>query len=152
MTDRTVYFVSDGTGITAETFGNSILAQFEIKPRHVRRPFIDTAEKAYEVCREINESCVREGKRPVAFITLVNDEAMPEYTVFNLMAGYRLPSSGFFKNPEIRLNVSNLFNKEYLRINSPSGSAPFSSAGTSTPCTSSPTAMLRSSSNTRIRP
>ena len=25
---RTVFFVSDGTGITAETFGNSILSQF----------------------------------------------------------------------------------------------------------------------------
>ena len=30
MPNRTVFFVSDGTGITAETFGNSILAQFEI--------------------------------------------------------------------------------------------------------------------------
>ena len=28
MTDRTVFFISDGTGITAETFGNAILAQF----------------------------------------------------------------------------------------------------------------------------
>ena len=42
MPNRTVFFVSDGTGITAETFGNSILAQFPAKPRHVRRPFIDT--------------------------------------------------------------------------------------------------------------
>ena len=42
MPNRTVFFVSDGTGITAETFGNSILAQFAVKPRHVRRPFIDT--------------------------------------------------------------------------------------------------------------
>ena len=33
MTNRTVFFVSDGTGITAETFGNSILAQFSIRPR-----------------------------------------------------------------------------------------------------------------------
>ena len=42
---RTVFFVSDGTGITAETFGNSILNQFPAKPRHVRRPFIDTARQ-----------------------------------------------------------------------------------------------------------
>lgn len=76
MPNRTVYFLSDGTGITAENFGNSILAQFEGKPRHVRRPFIDTAEKAYEVCREINESCVREGKRAVVFATLVNSEVL----------------------------------------------------------------------------
>ena len=45
MHTRTVFFVSDGTGITAETFGNAILAQFEFKPRHVRLPFIDTVEK-----------------------------------------------------------------------------------------------------------
>ena len=72
MTDRTVYFVSDGTGITAETFGNSILAQFPIKPRHVRRPFVDTAEKAYAVVREINEMGEREGKRAIVFATLVD--------------------------------------------------------------------------------
>ena len=54
MPNRTVFFVSDGTGITAETFGNSILAQFSGKPRHVRRPFIDTPDKAHQVVREIN--------------------------------------------------------------------------------------------------
>ena len=30
MPNRTVFYISDGTGITAETFGNAILAQFEI--------------------------------------------------------------------------------------------------------------------------
>ena len=35
MPNRTVSFLSDGTGITAETFGNAILAQFSIEPRHV---------------------------------------------------------------------------------------------------------------------
>jgi iron complex outermembrane recepter protein len=58
-----------------------------------------------------------------AFSTLVNDEAMPSHTVFNLAAGYRLPTSTFFKNPLVRLNVSNLFNKEFVRINTPSGSS-----------------------------
>jgi regulator of PEP synthase PpsR (kinase-PPPase family) len=74
MTERTVFFVSDGTGITAETFGNSILNQFPAKPRHVRRPFIDSVEKANVVVGEINDSASREGKRPIVFITLVNDE------------------------------------------------------------------------------
>ena len=32
MPNRTVFFVSDGTGITAETFGNAILAQFDFVP------------------------------------------------------------------------------------------------------------------------
>jgi [pyruvate, water dikinase]-phosphate phosphotransferase / [pyruvate, water dikinase] kinase len=74
MADRTVFFVSDGTGITAETFGNSILAQFTLRPRHVRRPFIDSVEKAERVVEEINATAVREGKRPIVFITLVNEE------------------------------------------------------------------------------
>jgi regulator of PEP synthase PpsR (kinase-PPPase family) len=72
MPNRTVYFVSDGTGITAETFGNSILAQFPGKPRHVRRPFIDTVDKAFQVVREIDHSASMEGKRPIVFVTLVN--------------------------------------------------------------------------------
>jgi regulator of PEP synthase PpsR (kinase-PPPase family) len=74
MPHRTVFFVSDGTGITAETFGNSILAQFSAKPRHVRRPFIDTPEKAASVVDEINRTAAHEGKRPIVFITLVDDE------------------------------------------------------------------------------
>lgn len=76
MSNRTVFYVSDGTGITAETFGNSILAQFSIKPRHVRRPFIDTPDKAFQVVREINESAQREGKKPIIFMTLANEEVL----------------------------------------------------------------------------
>ena len=74
MPERSVFFVSDGTGITAETFGNSILAQFPTRPRHVRRPFIDTIDKAHEVVREINRLAEGEGKRPIVFITLIDDE------------------------------------------------------------------------------
>ena len=73
---RSVFFVSDGTGITAETFGNSILAQFSMRPRHVRRPFIDSGEKAQQVVREINETAEREGKRPIVFTTLVSAEVL----------------------------------------------------------------------------
>ena len=73
MPNRSVFFVSDGTGITAETFGNSILAQFPAVPRHVRRPFIETPDKAREVLKEINQVADAEGKRPIVFITLVDD-------------------------------------------------------------------------------
>ena len=76
MINRTVYFVSDGTGITAETFGNSILNQFAVKPRHVRRPFIDTPDKARQVVREINHTTETEGRRSVVFITLVDAEIL----------------------------------------------------------------------------
>ena len=74
MPHRTVFFVSDGTGITAETFGNSILAQFPGKPRKVRRPFIDTVEKAESVVQEINRTALLEGKKPIVFITMATEE------------------------------------------------------------------------------
>jgi len=74
MPNRTVFFVSDGTGITAETFGNSILAQFSTKPRHIRRPFIDSADKADKLVSEINLTFEAEGRRPVVFITLAHEQ------------------------------------------------------------------------------
>ncbi|MGH6627793.1 MAG: posphoenolpyruvate synthetase regulatory kinase/phosphorylase PpsR [Burkholderiaceae bacterium] len=76
MPNRTVFFISDGTGITAETFGNAILAQFEMKPRHVRLPFVDTADKAHQVVRQINHTAELEGKKPIVFTTLVNMEVL----------------------------------------------------------------------------
>jgi regulator of PEP synthase PpsR (kinase-PPPase family) len=68
---RTVFFVSDGTGITAETFGHSVLTQFELRFKQVRLPFIDTLDKAYDATRKINEACVADGKLPIVFSTLV---------------------------------------------------------------------------------
>ncbi|ROU07379.1 phosphoenolpyruvate synthase regulatory protein, partial [Kluyvera ascorbata] len=58
---RTVYIVSDGTGITAETFSHSILAQFEMKFRQVRIPFVDTIDKAHVAVAKINEAFHAEG-------------------------------------------------------------------------------------------
>lgn len=76
MTHRTVYFISDGTGITAETFGNAILAQFDLKPRHVRLPFVDSVDKAHQAVRQINHTADVEGLRPIVFTTIVNMEVL----------------------------------------------------------------------------
>src|SRR6185369_3064434 len=96
MSARTVYFVSDGTGITAETFGNSILNQFAVKPRHVRRPFIDSADKAHQVVREINHSAELEGVRPVVFLTLVEAELL---TILKDSKGFVLDMFNTFIEP-----------------------------------------------------
>jgi len=72
--DRTVFFVSDGTGITAETFGHSVLTQFDLRFRQIRLPFIDTVDKAHEAVRRINEASQNEGKRAIVFSTLVKSE------------------------------------------------------------------------------
>ena len=58
-----------------------------------------------------------------AYSTLVNDQFMDTYTLLNLSAGYKLPSTAFFKSPEIRFNIDNLSNVDYKRISSPSGSS-----------------------------
>jgi|EP01034_Spumella_vulgaris_P039363 regulator of PEP synthase PpsR (kinase-PPPase family) len=71
---RTVFFVSDGTGITAETFGHSVLTQFELRFRQIRLPFIDTLDKAYDAARKINEAAAADGQRPIIFSTLVKSE------------------------------------------------------------------------------
>jgi regulator of PEP synthase PpsR (kinase-PPPase family) len=70
---RTVFFISDGTGITAETVGHSLLSQFEgIAYRQERIPFIDTLEKARECKQRIEAAQVRDGVRPVVVTTLVD--------------------------------------------------------------------------------
>jgi regulator of PEP synthase PpsR (kinase-PPPase family) len=70
--DRSVFFVSDGTGITAETFGHAVLAQFDLRFREIRLPFIDSPDKAYEAMQRINQTAEQDGKRPLVFSTLVN--------------------------------------------------------------------------------
>ena len=76
MPNRTVFFISDGTGITAETFGNAILAQFEMKTRQIRLPFTDTVDKAHQAVRQINHTAEIEGNKPIVFTTLVNMEVL----------------------------------------------------------------------------
>ncbi|MBI3712388.1 MAG: kinase/pyrophosphorylase [Burkholderiales bacterium] len=72
--NRTVFFVSDGTGITAEAFGHSVITQFDLKFKQVRLPFIDDIEKAEDAVRKINEAFELTGNRPIVFSTLVKPE------------------------------------------------------------------------------
>jgi len=44
QTPREVFIISDGTGLTAEMFGQSILAQFSTPFRLIRKPFVDSVE------------------------------------------------------------------------------------------------------------
>jgi len=69
-----VFIVSDGTGITAENFSQSILAQFEASFKHIRIPFVDSVDKAHEAVQSINQAASKYGVRPIVFTTLVNSE------------------------------------------------------------------------------
>ncbi|MBZ7982296.1 kinase/pyrophosphorylase [Campylobacter sp. RM12640] len=72
LNKKIVFFISDGTGITAETFAHSVLAQFEDEYvfTQIREPFINTEEKAIKVANKINE--LAKTDIPLAFSTLIN--------------------------------------------------------------------------------
>jgi len=74
---RTVFFVSDSTGITAETLGHSLLAQFpDIRFQQVRVPFVDDISKARDCARQIQKIAYDTGQRPIVFSSLVDPKSV----------------------------------------------------------------------------
>ena len=70
---RTVFFVSDSTGITAETFGHSLLSQFEsIQFENIVLRYIDDFAKAEQACHQIEEVAKTDAQPPLVFSTLVD--------------------------------------------------------------------------------
>ena len=106
MHTRTVFFISDGTGITAETFGNAILAQFEMEPRHVRLPFIDTVDKAHQAVRQVQHTAQIEGKKPIVFLTVVNMDVLRVISAGCQTAAMLHDMFGTFVHPlEVELGI-----------------------------------------------
>jgi regulator of PEP synthase PpsR (kinase-PPPase family) len=82
---RTIFFVSDQTGVTAETLGHSLLTQFDGEDfNQVTLPFIDTVDKADAAVRQINAVAQDEDTRPIIFSTIVQDDLRERF----------LPASG----------------------------------------------------------
>ena len=72
---RTAFFISDGTGITAESLGRSLLAQFEnVDIRKLTKPYIDTIEKARSLVSIIEATAVRDGVQPIIIDTIVDEK------------------------------------------------------------------------------
>lgn len=81
---RQAFFISDGTGITAETLGHSLLAQFEsIEFEQTTLPYIDTEEKALEVVQRLNALEESTGAKPIVFDTIVNQDIRNLFTKAN---------------------------------------------------------------------
>ena len=71
---RPVYFLSDSTGITAETLGNTLLTQFPVNNfDRITIPFITTVWQARSVVETI-DSHTATGLQPIVFSTAVNSE------------------------------------------------------------------------------
>lgn len=72
-TIRPVFYVSDGTGITAETIGHSLLTQFSgFSFITDRMSFIDDPEKAREACERIRAAGERYQVRPIVVSSCVD--------------------------------------------------------------------------------
>ncbi len=80
MSRLIVFFVSDQTGVTAETLGRSLLTQFEGQDcDQMTLPFIDSVDKADDAVRKINAIAAERGVRPIIFSTLVRDEVRERF-------------------------------------------------------------------------
>ncbi|TVP89085.1 MAG: kinase/pyrophosphorylase [Pseudomonadaceae bacterium] len=95
--NRTAFFISDGTGITAETLGQSLLSQFEnIRFTKLLRPYVDTVEKARDMVQQINAAAEQDGQRPIIFDTVVNAEIRAELATCK---GYMVDIFSTFLSP-----------------------------------------------------
>ena len=70
---RSVFFVSDSTGITAETLGHALLSQFDnLEYGQATIPFVRGTDRATEAVTEIDAAGEEDGVRPIVFSTLTD--------------------------------------------------------------------------------
>lgn len=74
MNQRSVFFVSDGTAITTETLGHSLITQFpDVRFNQHRVPFVDNEEAAHQTAADINQASARDGAPAIVFNTIVDE-------------------------------------------------------------------------------
>jgi len=72
---RSAFYVSDGTGITAETLGHSLLSQFgSVEFSQTTIPYVQSNDLAREAVTRINQAAERDDAAPVVFSTLVHED------------------------------------------------------------------------------
>jgi len=112
--NRTAFFISDGTGITAEALGNSLLSQFEsIQFNQVTIPYVDTIEKAQRAVERINKTYEESGERPVIIDTIVDNDVRAQLSRSN---GFMLDTFTTFIKPlekELRTDSSYTVGKSH---------------------------------------
>lgn len=112
INDNLVINRTGGAEVTAATAGT----QFPDTPKGMAALALQYAEGPYMVNLSGKYTSTRT-------LTLVNDAAIPGFTTMDLNAAWKLPNptESAFKNPIVRLNITNLTDKQYLAANSGSG-------------------------------
>ncbi len=83
---RKVFYISDGTAITAEVLGHAVLSQFDTKFDQITIPFVETLEKAHEVACQINKSKSENDDEPLVFHSIVDEDIREVINQSNCMA------------------------------------------------------------------
>lgn len=72
---RKVYFISDSTGITTQTLGSSLLAQFQtIAFDKAVKPYIDDAIKAESLVFELNQKHKDDTEKPIFIVSVIKKQ------------------------------------------------------------------------------
>ncbi|MEQ1977219.1 MULTISPECIES: pyruvate, water dikinase regulatory protein [unclassified Xenorhabdus] len=72
--ERSVFFISDGTAITAEVLGHAVLSQFPITITSYTLPFVTSKARAEEVRDQINAIYQQTQIKPLVFYSIISDE------------------------------------------------------------------------------
>ncbi|EOA5629079.1 pyruvate, water dikinase regulatory protein [Providencia rettgeri] len=71
---RTVFFISDGTAITAETLGHAVLSQFPLSFISYTLPFVTSEARAQEIKQKIDIIFQETQLRPLVFYSIISPE------------------------------------------------------------------------------
>lgn len=77
--ERSVFYISDGTAITAEVLGHAVLSQFPVGINSVTLPFVENVQRAQAVKGQINALYERSGVRPLVFISIVTPKSAKSF-------------------------------------------------------------------------
>ena len=83
---RSIFYISDRTGITAEAFGQALITQFkELEYTETTMAYVDSPKKIAEAVRLIDETAERDGLRPIVFDTIVKKSLRDQLKECNAM-------------------------------------------------------------------
>ena len=72
---RTAFFISDGTGLTVEGIGHSLLAQFrDQQVEQVTVPYVDSEARVNQVLQRIENAARESGLQPIIITSIVSDQ------------------------------------------------------------------------------
>ncbi len=72
--DRHVFYISDGTAITAEVLGHAVMSQFPVSINSITLPFVENESRAKAVKDQIDAIFQQTGVRPLVFYSIVIPE------------------------------------------------------------------------------